>query len=91
MELLPTIRECSMPTTYEAQTREIVEQVREWPVEAPRELVQDILSTFVGSVNGGPARSLKDLLGAMKTNDRPLSDEECRKILEEELLRKHVR
>ena len=47
---------------------------------------------------GGSARkraarqgSLKDLLGVLKTSKPSPSDEECRAILEEELIKKHVR
>jgi len=34
-------------------------------------------------------RSLKDLVGLLKTDAPPPTDEECRNILEEELMRKY--
>ena len=35
--------------------------------------------------------SLKDLLGILKTDAPPPNDEECRAILEEELIKKHLK
>lgn len=80
-----------MCTSYQAQTREIVDQVREWPVEARRELAHDILSTVEPSTNGPRSKSIKDLAGLMRTADSPPDDAECRAILEDELIRKHLR
>ena len=42
---------------------------------------------------GQPPRkgSLKGLLGILKTDALPPTDEECRAILEEELIKKHLK
>lgn len=79
-----------MATVYESKARQIVDQVRDWPDEARRELAQEILSTLPTSSE--PRRgSLKDLLGLIKTAGPPPTDAECRAILEEELIRKHLK
>lgn len=80
-----------MSIAYQAHAREIVEQVRDWPVEARQELVQSIISTLPQTTNGRRGKSLKNLLGLLKTGDRVPDDAECRAMLEEELIRKHVR
>jgi len=78
-----------MATAYESEARQIVDQVRDWPVDTRQELVQDILSTLPR--HSEPRRlSLKDLLGLVKTVGPPPTDAECRAILEEELVRKHL-
>lgn len=80
-----------MSTAHQAQARQIVDQVRSWPDEARRELAHDILSTLPAPTNGSRRKSLRDLLGLMKPCDQPPDDAECRAILENELIRKHVR
>ena len=80
-----------MSTVYHAQAQEIVDQIRDWPAEARRELAADILSTLRPSTSRGTGKSLKSLLGLMRTVNRPPDDAEFRAILEDELIRKHVR
>jgi hypothetical protein len=79
-----------MGTAFESAARQIVNQVRDWPVDARRELAEDILSTL--PAHSEPRRkSLKDLLGLIPTDGHPPTDEECRAIIEEERLRKYSR
>jgi hypothetical protein len=72
---------------------EVWEQVRSWP-SAPRitlaRRILESLDTTSGPV-GRPRASLKNLLGLLKTDAPPPTDEKCRSILEEELIAKHLR
>jgi hypothetical protein len=49
--------------------------------------------TIESHPTSAPSRkgSLKDLLGVLKTDAPPPNDEECRAILEEELIKKHLK
>jgi len=69
----------------------LLEQLRAWSSSDRIRLARRILETREGAVPEAPARSLKDILGLLKTPDRPPGDEECQAILEEELIRKHLR
>ncbi len=69
----------------------LLDQIRDWPSSDRIRLAGRILETLEGTASEAPARSLKDILGLLKTPDRPPGDEECRAILEEELTRKHLR
>jgi hypothetical protein len=71
----------------------ILDQLRTWPSSERLRLVRRILDTLETSTAEGPprARSLLNLLGLLKTDAPPPSDEECRALLEEELIKKHVR
>jgi hypothetical protein len=72
-----------------AEYRDVFEIVRQWPPEARRELVRDVEKTLT---DRGPARptrgvSAEEAIGLLKS-DRPApTDEECDRILEEELLK----
>ncbi len=69
----------------------LLDQLRAWSSSDRIRLARRILETLEGAVPEAPARSLKDILGLLKTLDRPPGDEECQAILEEELIRKHLR
>ena len=60
---------------------------------APDDETVKLLETIETHPVGPPPRkgSLKDLLGILKTDAPPPNDEECRAILEEELIKKHLR
>jgi hypothetical protein len=51
-----------------------------------------ILETLEVPAVAQPARtmSLKDLVGMLKTDCPPPTDEECRTIVEDELIKKHL-
>jgi hypothetical protein len=56
------------------------------------ETVKLLETTETHPVNPPPRKgSLKDLLGILKTDAPPPNDEECRAILEEELIKKHCK
>ena len=69
----------------------LLDQLRAWSSSDRIRLARRILETLEGPVPEAPAQSLKDILGLLKTPDRPPGDEECQAILEEELARKHLR
>jgi hypothetical protein len=69
----------------------ILDELKGWSHSDRIRLARRILETLEPAVPRAPARSLKDLIGLLKTAARPPGDEECRKILEDELVRKHLR
>ena len=81
-----------MATTEIDEFGEMLNKVRAWSTEKRLALTQQILQTLSGDLGGPPApqQTLKDLLGLLKTENRPPSDAECEKIVEEERLRKHT-
>ena len=69
----------------------VLDQLKGWSSSDRLRLARRILETLEPRVPEAPARSLKGLLGLLKTSDRPPGDEECQAILEEELVRKHLK
>ena len=69
----------------------VLDQLKGWSPADRLRLARRILETLERPAPVAPVRSLKDLVGLLKTSDRPPSDEECQAILEEELARKHLR
>ena len=80
-----------MPVTETDEVGEVLSRVSTWPAEKRLALTQKILQTLTRDLGSKspPQKTLKDLLGLLKTEGPPPSDEECEKLLEEELLRKH--
>jgi hypothetical protein len=72
---------------------EVWEQVKTWPPSRRLTLARRILESLELSETGAssPRKSLKGLLGLLKTDVPPPTDEECQRILEEELMKKHLR
>jgi hypothetical protein len=75
------------PTEYHT----IFETVRHWPPEARRELLRDVRKTLDDDHPSRPTRGYSaDEAIALLKSDRPApTDEECERILEEELMRKY--
>jgi hypothetical protein len=74
-----------------AEYRDVFEMIRQWPPEARRELVRDVEKTLADREPPRPTRgfSAEEAIGLLKS-DRPApTDEECDRILEEELMRKY--
>ncbi len=69
----------------------LLDQLRSWSPSDRIQLARKILETLESTVPDAPARSLKNILGLLKTPGRPPGDEECQAILEKELARKHLR
>jgi hypothetical protein len=74
-----------------ADVGEILDRISDWPAADRLRLAQEILGGVSRDLRSRPARgtSLKDLLGLLDLGAPPPSDEECQRILEDELLRKH--
>ena len=72
---------------------EVMDRVSTWSHSQRITLARRILESLEGpSAPEQPGtRSLKNLVGLLKTDSPAPSDEECRKILEEELIKKHLR
>ena len=70
----------------------ILDQLKSWPSSeaATGALILETIERQPGSPPSGKG-SLKDLLGILKTDASPPNDDECQAILEEELIKKHVR
>jgi hypothetical protein len=75
------------------QVKEVWERVKTWPpaprITLARRILESLETPDIPAVR--PRRSLKDLLGLLKTDAPPPTDEDCRRILEEELMEKHLR
>jgi hypothetical protein len=71
----------------------ILDELKNWSSSERLRLARLILETIETHTGSPPPRkgSLKDLLGVLKTDAPPPNDEECRAILEEELIKKHLR
>jgi len=83
--------EHAMNVLEPAEYRDVFEIVRHWPSEARREFVRDVEKTLADERRAGPTRgfSADEAIGLLKS-DRPApTDEECDRILEEELMRKY--
>ena len=71
---------------------EVLDRVRTWPPEERRDLAQRILETLPAeSPRPSGKAGLRGLLGLARTGGPPPSDEECRRMLEDELLEKYGR
>ena len=71
----------------------LLDQLKGWPSSDRLRLARMILETLEA---GAPERSprshaLGDILGLLKTDTQPPTDEECQALLEEELVKKHLR
>ena len=70
---------------------EVLERVRTWDTEMRIDLARRILETLVSSKISPPPRTMspEDVFGILKTGRPPPTDEECKKIIEEERLKKY--
>ncbi len=70
---------------------EVWNRVKAWEPEMRIDLARRILETVVPSKNPPPpqAMSLGEVIGVAKTDAPPPTDEECKKILEEERIKKY--
>lgn len=73
------------------QIFEILNRVRTWDAKMRIELARQILETVVPPQPPLPPQTmtLEEIQTIMKANKRPPTDEECKKILEEERLKKY--
>ena len=70
---------------------EVLNRVRTWEPEVRVDLARRILETVVPEQILPPPQTmtLEEIQAIMKTDKRPPTDEECKKILEEERLKKY--
>ena len=70
---------------------EVLNRVRTWEPEVRVDLARRILETVVPEQILPPPQTmtLEEIQAIMKTDKRPPTDEECKKILEEECLKKY--
>jgi hypothetical protein len=80
-----------MNATDPSHIADMLDELKTWSPTDRIRLARRILETLEAGEPGSPARSLKDILGLLKTPGRPPGDEECQAILEEELAKKHLR
>ncbi len=80
-----------MPATEADEVVDVLTRVSAWPVAQRLALARELLQTLSGDLGSTPTprKSLKDLLGLLRTKGPPPSDEECNRNLQEELARKH--
>ena len=82
-----------MSVTGSGRIEGVLDQLKDWPSSERLRLARMILETIETPPVSEPPRkgSLKDLLGILKTDAPAPTDEECRAILEEELIKKHLK
>ena len=82
-----------MSVTESGKIEGILDELRNWPGSERLRLARMILETLELDRTSMPPRqeSLVDLLGVLKTNAPAPTDEECRVILDEELIKKHLK
>lgn len=70
---------------------EVWNRVRTWEPEMRMDLARRILETMVSSKDLPPPQTmpLNEVIGIAKTDAPPPNDEECKKILEEERIKKY--
>ncbi len=70
---------------------EILDRVRTWDTKTRIDLVQQILETVALSRPPKPTQkmSLDEVVASLKTDVPPPTDEECKKIIEEERIKKY--
>jgi hypothetical protein len=80
-----------MSEPHAADVSEILDRISDWPAADRLRLARAILGGLSRDMRPRAAHdaSLKDLLGLLDQGTTPPSDEECQRIVEDELLRKH--
>lgn len=68
---------------------EVFDRIQAWPPADRLTLAQKILSTLGPDLATRPRRSLRPLVGLLKREGAPPSDEEVARIIDEELTRKY--
>jgi hypothetical protein len=82
-----------MSTAEANDLSDVLNRVKDWPPAQRITLARRILETVETHPTGAPPRtgSLKGLIGILKTGAPPPTDDECRAMLEEELIKKHLK
>ena len=80
-----------MSATQERDLAEVLDRVKAWPLPMRITLARRILETTETTSIAEPPRtmSLDQVIGLLKTNGPPPTDEECERIIEEERMGKY--
>jgi len=80
-----------MNSVEPAEYHDVFETVRQWPPEARRDLLRDVLMTLHDEGPPRPTRgfSADEVIRLLKPDQPAPTDEECDRILEEELMKKY--
>ena len=80
-----------MNSVEPAEYHNVFETIRQWPPEARRDLVRDVEQTLEGERPRRPTRGLSadEAIRLLRTGRPAPTDEECDRILEEELMKKY--
>ena len=80
-----------MNSVEPAEYHDVFETVRQWPPEARRDLLRDVLKTLHDERPPRPTRgfSADEVIRLLKSDQPAPTDEECDRILEEELMKKY--
>ena len=75
-----------------AEYHDVFQRVRQWPPEARRDLLRDVLKTFHDERPPRPTRgfSADQVIRLLRPDQPAPTDQECDRILEEELLKKYA-
>jgi hypothetical protein len=80
-----------MTATQSQELVEVLSRVKSWPFDMRMTLARRILETAVTPGIQEPPRtmSLDQIIGLLKTEAPPPTDEECARIIDEERMRRH--
>lgn len=82
----------AMSVSESTNIQDLFDQLKGWPSSDRLRLARMILATLEpGTPTGSPRPdSLRGILGLLKSDEPPPTDQECQAILEEELTKKHL-
>ncbi len=80
-----------MTATQSQELADVVDRVKDWPLDMRISLARRILETAETPAIIEPSRtlSLDQVIGILKTDAPPPTDEACERIIEEERMRKY--
>jgi hypothetical protein len=80
-----------MTATQSQELADVVNLVKDWPLDIRISLARRILETAErpAIIETPRTLSLDQVIGILKTDDPPPTDEECERIIEEERMRKY--
>jgi len=81
----------AMTTAESSEMIDVLNRVKNWPLDVRMTLARRILETAQRPMIQEPPRtlSLDQVIGIVKTDAPPPTDEECERIMEEDLMRKY--
>ena len=75
-----------------AEYHDVFQTVRQWPPEARRDLLRDVLKTLHDERSPRPTQgfSADQVIRLLRSGQPAPTDEECDRILEDELMKKYA-